>query len=44
MFDPMPASIEYIRAGKLRALAVTTAQALGGAAGYADDGRIRAGL
>ena len=25
MFDPMPASIEYIRAGKLRALAVTTA-------------------
>jgi tripartite-type tricarboxylate transporter receptor subunit TctC len=25
MFDPMPSSIEYIRAGKLRALAVTTA-------------------
>ena len=25
MFDPMPESIEYIRAGKLRALAVTTA-------------------
>ena len=25
MFDIMPASIEYIRAGKLRALAVTTA-------------------
>ena len=25
MFDPMPASIEHIRAGKLRALAVTTA-------------------
>ena len=25
MFDTMPASIEYIRAGKLRALAVTTA-------------------
>jgi tripartite-type tricarboxylate transporter receptor subunit TctC len=24
-FDPLPASIEYIRAGKLRALAVTTA-------------------
>ena len=24
MFDPMPESIEYIRAGKLRALAVTT--------------------
>ena len=24
-FDPMPASIEYIRAGRLRALAVTTA-------------------
>jgi tripartite-type tricarboxylate transporter receptor subunit TctC len=25
MFDPIPGSIEYIRAGKLRALAVTTA-------------------
>ena len=25
MFDPMPSSIEYIRSGKLRALAVTTA-------------------
>jgi tripartite-type tricarboxylate transporter receptor subunit TctC len=25
LFDPIPASIEYIRAGKLRALAVTTA-------------------
>jgi tripartite-type tricarboxylate transporter receptor subunit TctC len=25
IFDPMPESIEYIRAGKLRALAVTTA-------------------
>jgi tripartite-type tricarboxylate transporter receptor subunit TctC len=25
MFDPLPSSIEYIRAGKLRALAVTTA-------------------
>ena len=25
MFDPMPSSIEYVRAGKLRALAVTTA-------------------
>jgi tripartite-type tricarboxylate transporter receptor subunit TctC len=25
MFDPMPESIEYIRAGKLCALAVTTA-------------------
>ena len=25
MFDPMPSSIEHIRAGKLRALAVTTA-------------------
>ena len=24
-FDPMPSSIEYVRAGKLRALAVTTA-------------------
>src|SRR5205823_8252718 len=25
-FDPMPSSIEYIRAGKLRPLAVTTAE------------------
>ena len=30
------ASIEYIRTGKLRALAVTTCNALGGAAGYPD--------
>ena len=26
LFDPMPSSIGYVRAGKLRALAVTTAQ------------------
>jgi tripartite-type tricarboxylate transporter receptor subunit TctC len=26
MFDPLPASLGYIRAGKLRALAVTTAE------------------
>jgi tripartite-type tricarboxylate transporter receptor subunit TctC len=31
-FDNMPSSIEHIRAGKLRALAVTTAHALRGAA------------
>ena len=28
MFDPVPSSIEYIRAGKLRALAATTAKRL----------------
>ena len=44
MFDPLPASIEYIRAGKLRALAVTDRDALGGAAGHPDRGRFRAGL
>ena len=44
MFGTMPASIEYIRAGKLRALAVTTRGALGGAAGPPDRGRICAGL
>ena len=44
IFRPMPSSIANIRAGKLRALAVTTANALGGAAGRADRRRIRAGL
>ena len=33
MFEPMSASIEPVRSGKLRALAVTTTRALGGAAG-----------
>ena len=33
MFDPMSASIEHIRAGKLRALAVTTATRSTDAAG-----------
>jgi len=42
--DPLPASIGQIRSGKLRALAVTTAPALGGAAGCADRCRVRAGL
>ena len=37
-------SIEHIRAGKLRALAVTTAARVGGAAGRADRRRFRAGL
>jgi tripartite-type tricarboxylate transporter receptor subunit TctC len=27
-FDPLPASIEHVRAGKLRALAVATAEAI----------------
>ena len=44
MFENLPASIEYVRTGKLRALAVTTTLALGGAAGYTDDGRFRSGL
>ena len=37
-FDPMPASIEYIRAGKLRALAVNDRDALRGPAGHPDHG------
>ena len=44
MFPGMPGSIEYIRAGQLCALAVTTADALGGAAGHTDRERFRAGL
>ena len=44
MFSNLPASIEYIRAGKLRALAVTTADALGRASGCPDRRRVRAGL
>ncbi len=39
MFEPMSASIEPVRSGKLRALAVTTSDALGGAAGDPDRGR-----
>ena len=34
MFDVMPELIEHIGAGKLRALAVTTAKRSRGAAGY----------
>ena len=44
MFEPMSASIEPIKSGKLRALAVTTASALGGAARCPDPRRCRAGL
>ena len=44
VFHPMPPSIEYIRAGKLRALAVDQCDALGGAAGHPNCGRDRAGL
>ena len=38
MFDNMPSSIEYIRAGKLRALAVTATARLEGAPGRSDGG------
>ena len=44
LFDNLPSSIEHIQGGKLRALAVTTEQALGCAAGCADRRRHRAGL
>ena len=44
MFRAMTASIEYIRAGKLRALAVTTATRSRRAAGHPDAGRLRAGI
>ena len=43
-FGVMPASLGYIRAGKLRALAVTTATRSGGPAGRPDRGRISPGL
>jgi hypothetical protein len=43
MFGTVPASIEYIRAGKLRALAVTSA-ALGVVAGPLNGGRVCARL
>ena len=44
MFSTTTESLEYIRAGKLRPLAVTTASALPGDAGHTDRKRIRAGL
>ena len=44
MFGTTPTSIEYIRAGKLRPLAVTTTDALGRVAGRPDHQRFRAGL
>ena len=44
MFDNLPSSIGYIQAGKLRALAVTTATRATGVAGRADGGRDGAGL
>ncbi len=43
-FDNMPPSIEHIRAGRLRALAVTTADAFAGVARPADGGRFPAGF
>ena len=43
-FGPMPAAIEYIRAGKVRALAVTTAARSEALPDIADRGRVRAGL
>ena len=44
MFDNMPASIEYIRAGKLRALAVTTATRSEALPDIPTVGEFRAGL
>jgi tripartite-type tricarboxylate transporter receptor subunit TctC len=44
IFDPIVASIQYIRAGKLRALAVTSAARSAVSARYPDFGRIFAGL
>ena len=44
MFDNLPTSIEHIRAGKLRALAVTSTTRSEAAAGHADGRRFRAGL
>jgi tripartite-type tricarboxylate transporter receptor subunit TctC len=44
MFDNMPTSIEHIRAGKLRPLAVTTTARSDVPAGPANRGRLRAGL
>ena len=43
-FDNLPSSIAHIKAGKLRALAVTTATAFRGASGRADRRRNGAGL
>ena len=44
LFDNLPSSIEHVRAGKLRALAVTTEKRSRSAAGRADGGGDRAGL
>ena len=44
MFDPILASLGFIKAGKLRVLAVTTPKRIAVAARYADCRRIRARL
>ena len=44
LFDNLPSSIEHVRAGKLRALAVTTEKRSRSAAGRADGRGDRAGL
>ena len=44
MFEPMSASIEPVRSGKLRALAVTTATRSPALPDVPTDGRLRAGL
>ncbi len=44
MFDNLPSSIGHIRSGNLRALAVTTAKRIAGAAWDPDRCRVRAGL
>jgi tripartite-type tricarboxylate transporter receptor subunit TctC len=41
-FSTAPVSIEHIRSGRVRGLAVTTAERLGGASGPADHRRVRA--
>ena len=44
MFDAVVSSLSYIKSGQIRALAVTTANAAGGAARRPDGRPIRAGL
>ncbi len=44
LFDNLPGSVEFVRSGKLRALGVTTALALGCAAGGSGDRRDGGGL
>ena len=43
-FAPIAAAVEYVRSGKLRPLAVTTAMRLEVLPGHPDGGRVRSGL